>query len=615
MQKIKKCIKVLIATLAMREGMLYVMNGEFEVNIPILNWVFAVLKGANGWGIETAVFFCGCAAVFHLCEQNPLQKNKWLNCLAAFFGAWMVLGRSYEEVGTWEYVINAIAGGTQFLLAFFVGVGYFWVFKNFVILGIQFIQNSNWQRDICKNKLEYYLFEKYPFRLSLAFLAVSCIPFLVSFFPGALHGDGHAQVWAYLGIIDWDAHHPPISTFLMGKSMEIGLEVFESATIGMFLYTGIQYIIQWFVFSYVVKELCIIKTPLVLRWGSLLFFAFFPSWQIWGYTIVKDVYYYLGILLFVVQLVVINIEGKVKWNNTLLLGVSIAATVSMRNNGIHVLAISIFAAIFMNRRFWKLHCASLLYAFFVLFLIEVVYMPLNNIEKGSEREMMSIPLQQTARYLIYHMAEVTEDEREVLEGIFTVGLEEVVTKYNPELSDPVKALLEYHPTDEQFKAYFEVWFQQLKKHPATYIQAFINHIYGYFYPDKEGFWDPIGFYSWGYNGHWDDGYLKIEFGLEECELRDFYKQSAYAFYEMPLFGMLYSSGLHTYILMGMFIVLFANKQKKNMFVLIPGMVTVLVCLVSPVNAFMRYMFPVIICLPVHIAWCNYCVRKDLTMEE
>ena len=615
MIKIKNIVKALISALATQSGILYVMHGEFDVNIPILNWLFAVFKGANGWGIEAAVLFCGCAAVFQLCMESPLQKNKWLNGMAAFWGLWMVLGRSYEEVGTWEYVINTYGGFAQLILAFVVALGYFWLFKNFAILGIQTLQRSNWRRTDSKNKLETLLFEKYPFRLSLAFLTICCLPFLISFYPGALHGDGHAQVWAYLGVIDWNAHHPVMSTLLMGKCMEIGLEVFQSASIGMFLYTGTQYIVQWVVFAYVVKALCRMKAPMSLRWGALLFFAFFPSWQIWGYTIVKDVYYYLGFLLFVVQLAVINVEGKLKWKDVILLAIGITGTICMRNNGIHVLAISLVTAIFLNRKFWKLHFVSLLYAFALVFLIESVYMPLNDIEKGAEREMLSIPVQQTARYLKYHMNEVTPAERESLESVFTVSLEEVVASYNPEVSDPVKALFAYHPTEEQFKAYFGVWFKQLKKHPATYVQAFLNHVYGYFYPDRECFWDPIGFYSWGHDGHWDDGYLKIEFGLEECELRDFYKQSAYTLYALPFFGMLYSSGMHTYILIGMCLFLFASTQKKNIFLFVPSLVTLLVCLVSPVNAFMRYMFPIIICLPVYICWCNHCILQDAGTKD
>ena len=602
-------VKAFICTFAVREGSLYVMSAEFDVDIPVLNWLFAILKNANGWGMEAAFLLCGCAAVFWICCNDPLQKNRWLNVLAAFFGIWMVIGRSYEEVGTWEYLINTLNGGAQLLLACVVASGYFFAFKNFVVLGIQFAKKFDFKRNISRNKVEKYLFEKYPFRLSLLILIISGLPFLISFFPGALQGDGHLQVWSYLGVIDWDAHHPPISTLLMGKCMEIGLEMFASASVGMFLYTGIQYIVQWFVFAYTVKSLCKLKAPMVLRWGSLLFFAFFPCWQIWGYTLVKDTYYYLCILLFVLQMIIINVEGKGKWSNVLLFIISTIGIVWSRNNGIHVLLLSIVACLFFNKKNWKLYLCSLMCAILAVSFVENIFMPANDISKGSKREMMSIPLQQTARYLKYHMDDVTLEEQMVLESVFSESISGIAEAYNPEVSDPVKILFSYYPTQEEMSAYFRVWFEQFKKHPATYIQAFLNHTYGYFYPDRENFWDPLGFYRWGYDGHWDDGYLQIEFGIEECALRDFYEHSAYVVYQLPLLGMLYSCGLHNYILLACILWLLSRKQGKNVFVLMPGIVTVLVCLVSPVDAFMRYMFPVIVCLPIHIYWCYYCTQE------
>lgn len=584
------------------------MDGTYDVDIPILNWLFAITKSVNGWGVEAAILLCGCATVFYYCYQNPLQKNKWMNGLAAFFGLYMVLGRSYKETESWIYIINPDGGGAQLLLSFVAAVGFYYLFKNFVILGIQFAKKFNLKRDTCSNTLEEYLFDKYPFRLSLAVLAISGIPFMISFFPGALHWDGWDQLWAYFRIITWDAHHPAISSLIMGKCVEVGMEVFDSASLGLFFYTAPQYIIQWIVFAYTVSVLCRLKAPMVLRWGSLAFFAFFPTWQIWGYTLVKDTYYYLCILLFVLQMVLVNVEGKVKKSNVLLIILSVTGIVWMRNNGIHVLLLSAVMALILNRKYWKLHLCSLVCALLAIFVAEGIFMPVNNIAKGSEREMMSIPLQATARYLKYHMDELTEEEREVLEDLFNVELSVVANDYNPELSDPVKGVFEYHPTKKQFEAYFKLWFEQFKKHPATYIQAVLNHTYGYFYPDREDFWDDLGYYNFGINGYWNDGYMEFKFGIEDSSLRDFYERGAYTLHDMPLLGMLYSCGFHNYILIGCILGLLSIKQGKNCFVFVPGVATVLVCLVSPVDAFMRYMFPVIVCLPIHIFWYLHCAK-------
>ena len=119
--------------------------------------------------------------------------------------------------------------------------------------------------------------------------------------------------------------------------------------------------------------------------------------------------------------------------------------------------------------------------------VNTVYAEKKGITEGEIGEALSIPIQQTARYLREHMAEVTPEERSILEEVFLVSPEELVELYNPEVSDPVKAEFVGQPTEEQLKNYFRVWLQQLKKHPDTYIQAFLNHTYGYCYPEKEEF--------------------------------------------------------------------------------------------------------------------------------
>ena len=52
-----------------------------------------------------------------------------------------------------------------------------------------------------------------------------------------------------------------------------------------------------------------------------------------------------------------------------------------------------------------------------------------------------------------------------------------------------------------------------------------------------------------------------------------------------------------------------------MLILVPSILTVLVCLVSPVDAYIRYMLPVMAAMPVNIAWCYYAVAKAKAGEK
>ena len=44
------------------------------------------------------------------------------------------------------------------------------------------------------------------------------------------------------------------------------------------------------------------------------------------------------------------------------------------------------------------------------------------------------------------------------------------------------------------------------------------------------------------------------------------------------------------------------KRKREMVILVPLFVIVLVCMASPVNAFVRYMQPIMLTLPFVIGW-------------
>ena len=71
-----------------------------------------------------------------------------------------------------------------------------------------------------------------------------------------------------------------------------------------------------------------------------------------------------------------------------------------------------------------------------LFLL--VLASLCSAESGSMGEMLSIPFQQTARYLQLYGDEISREEKEGIQGILG-DTEEVAAVYNTASSDPVKA--------------------------------------------------------------------------------------------------------------------------------------------------------------------------------
>lgn len=463
--------------------------------------------------------------------------------------------------------------------------------------------------------MEVLLFKRHPFSGPLVFALITGLPWLVFYFPGTLHWDAFAQLQMYMGVVEKTNHHPVITTELMGGFISFGRHLFQSDTIGFFLYTITQFMIQSLTFSYASYCIQKLKPPVLFRWGALLYWTVFPFFPIWGYTMAKDTLYYVFVLLLVAVLAdtLTGQDWKGRFRQTLLLFISVGGITLFRNDGRYVVCITLLFSMILCRKFWKRYLSGIAVCMLIVFLVEGVYMSYHHIPKGSVGEMLSIPLQQTARYLREHQDELTLEEAAVLQQGFTVDIDTLADLYNPILSDPVKNTFQKHLDAEYLGSYFKVWFRQFMKHPDTYVQAFLNHVYGYFYPDMHDFSHTTAQYTAVFNIAGMDGicydYFDVKFGFGDS-MRKILQKYFNLIEKIPLFCMLFSPGIHAYILFGELVYLLAKKVHRNILLLIPGYCVLMVCLVSPVNASIRYMMPIMAMLPVTVVWCNSSTGKE-----
>lgn len=253
----------------------------------------------------------------------------------------------------------------------------------------------------------------------------------------------------------------------------------------------------------------------------------------------------------------------------------------------------------------------------VLFLVTVehIYMPLRNIPAGSVREALSVPLMQTANYLNRHMEEVTEEEEIVLSSLFEGGdLTGVAEAYDEMISDPVKERFKEYPEKREWISYFKVWRAQFRKHPEIYMETFWKHCDGYFNPGRKCYADIIGWFKMLDGQSRSDEYLDIYFGVENQSFREKLEQWTYLLYEMPVIGWLYRPAVHTWI-MAVCFALLLWKRKREVLVMVPGIVVLLICIVSPLNASVRYYLPVMAAMPVYLGLCAGNKKKDTERNE
>lgn len=604
---LKVGVKCFIALWVLSDDALSLLLTDHTMKVSIAKYFYTVFGSIDGWGIETIFIALGLGVVFYSVRDR--QKNPWISGLSAFFAICTTFGISYAKTNSWDCIFLF---GPQFVLAVFVMAGYYFLYKNCLLfLGYIYEKKSAWFTRRPSGKVEKFLFEEHSFLGPFLFIIICALPWLIAFFPGTLSWDGLTQLRQSLGVIDKTGHHPIFMTEWMGGCIRLGRLLFHSDSFGVFLYTGPQFIYQTLVFAYASHVMSRKRVPVLISWGGLFLWGVYPYFQIWGFTVVKNSIQYISVLLMVAVLIeVISSEVKLKKYQIALFIASVAGITLSRNDGRYVVLITVFFAVILYRKYWKLFLGG---ACVCLALVGVqnLYMSHFQISPGEIGEALSIPLQQTARYLKEHYDEITEEEADVLKRGFAVPLEEVGQSYNPMISDPVKANFIAAPDVSYIKEYFSVWFHQMIKHPDTYVQAFINHIYGYFYPNVHTY-VYIAFFNFGNSDHWQDGYLDIEFAMDSPYVRQILEHTVYLAEKLPVVSLLLSTGFYVYVLLGELVFL-TRRNRRAIAVLIPSLCVVLICMACPVNGSLHYLMPVMATTPVTLAWC--CIVSEKKMER
>ena len=218
-----------------------------------------------------------------------------------------------------------------------------------------------------------------------------------------------------------------------------------------------------------------------------------------------------------------------------------------------------------------------------------VILPYFKITPGSIREMLSVPFQQTARLVKYHSDDLTNEEIEIIDKI--LGYEDLASRYDPELADDVKNEFNKYATDEDLKEYFKVWFNGLLSYPGTYIEATMNNVYGFFYPEKT---------KWYVYYKFDDRIVEDGFDYHYNSLklsRDILSGFAVSFPYIPIVGLISNIGFNVWIIFILLAYAIYKKLYNKIIILAPVLALILVCVVGPANTYFRYALPFVFAMP------------------
>ena len=550
--------------------------------------------------IGTIVLFI---LLYRFIKQQEVIKSKVVSFLSALLSFFMVFGASFMQYGTSSLIF---ASFYNFLVCLIIFLGYFFLFRYVISLFYKFLDNykeSKWSNKILN------VFKEHPFIISLIVIILCWIPYFIAYYPVILSPDPSFQIKQFFGIrskyndyvvmLDDNVlltnHHPVAHTVLIGGCLKLG-HMIGNDNLGLFFYSLIQIAVLSGVLAYTIKYMVKdMSASWKMALGALAIYALVPMYGMYAISAVKDVLFTSFIILYIILLhKVLTYKGDFKISDIIKLVLVMLLVILFRNNGLHVIILSFPFLILAVKKYRK----QLSIVFIIVLALSTCYskvlLPSLKITPGSIREALSVPFQQTARYVKYYGDELSDKDKEVIDKVLIYDT--LSERYDPELADDVKNKFNKYATNDDLKEYFKVWFKGLLKHPITYINATINNTYGFFYPEKT---------SWYLHTKLDDTINEDGFDYHYNNLNSYRNDvSKYIvnYPKIPVIGLICNIGFNTWMVFILVGYVIKNKNYKKLILYLPALISILVCIVGPANTYFRYAMPYMFAMPLMISF-------------
>lgn len=448
---------------------------------------------------------------------------------------------------------------------------------------------------------------KAAFFLCWISLFLSYIPILLAFYPGNASYDIHGQMKQVFNN-EYTLKHPLIHTEFMSIMIRMGHHLTGSWNLGVFAHSLVQTAIMTGVFSYLCTWIYKFSKSRILFTASGLFYMLLPIHPMLAITTTKDTIFSAVVSLVVAKLLEFVQDGFCsvfkRKKQIIVLALLFFLMLIFRNNAIYAILLWLPVLVLFSVRRWKEgNGAGILISLIIAILLMVPYQyMLQNCvhaQEGPEKEKYSVPIQQMARVYNEYFDELPGQEKETLEALFHSGAKNLL-KYEARKADVVKERLEQEVLEDHWKDYCDLLIRWGMRYPATYFEAWMNLINGYFCFDDE-IPDQQTYRTY------------IEIRCEAGDLMDIHFESKiprlfelyYALFEsgacqeIPFLSVLCQLAFYDWMLIFTAARLWQGKQYRFLLPLALLLTLLATNLLGPV-ALLRYIYPILVCFPLII---------------
>jgi len=574
-----------------------------------------------------------------------LNKHILLNPLRIIFSVVMGLFITvYQMAGmilTQEGVDNrtvAIVKGfkehaAQMIGIFVLTAAVLWL----IFLGVEFLVERFGASGSLKPHISESVKISARWKLILFFGYLVCfVPMIVIFYPGITTADTARQIAMFFHLptrvagsmatngadIIYSAHHPLMTTWLYGGMVKLGM-MFGSANLGVFFCTLMQAISFSAVFVWLTGLLKSFGAPVWAYRSVAVIWAVYPMSWYSVCCVFSDGLFSLAVLIFCGMLAkIVFTEGECLKNKSYVLGfiLSILMMSFTKKQGVYFAFAAIVVLLIVYRRYYKqllIAAVAVILVFNILFE-GVVYRSLNVAQSGKQ-EILSLPMQQTARTITVSGGKISKEELHAFKGILTVSGDDadvvkyICEEYDPDLADPIKNRFNRDTqSDDALKQYLKTWFKGFFKSPAVYFDSVLASTYKYFYlsGDLPSGMEHTDVYTLEtYMESYPKvikkyGLAKEDYAYIDCrspeglaDARSTIVNLSDNIHNVPIVRWLFSIGFMFYLVIICGLYLLIKRRWRELIILLPLLFTIAVCCISPMNGALRYAMPVMITWP------------------
>ncbi len=335
-------------------------------------------------------------------------NKKYIVISSVIFAIFTVIGYSYQKTNSWNLIFTNWKTVCISLLQVIIWSLLFTIALHIIILIIKWYCKKNFK----ETKINQF-FSQHIFLISLFIILIGWAIYIFAFYPTIITIDAYNQLKQFFGLKNYYTdtvvllsenilitnHHPVLHTLLLGGAVKLG-NLFNNDNLGLFFYSILQIGTLASVLAYTIHYLRKQQVQNRFLYVLLLIYTFVPVFPFYVMTATKDVLYTAFVILLIIEIHKLITKNKKMSISKMLYLIVISILLSlMRNNGI-LLIIPVWLVLLFYNKANRKKIGIILITFICISLLYLqVILPYFQISQISKREMLSIPFQQTARYI------------------------------------------------------------------------------------------------------------------------------------------------------------------------------------------------------------------------